>query len=138
MIKLIIAPVLAVALLLSGCATVGQFTNTEVITAVAVATSVGLKQVPAAHKAAVISILNIVATDLGTLTSNPTPQQLGDLLTNSIPADIRAQYSEAITFVVPLVVANYQIAYDKYATNQTKLIQVLNDIATGIRSGIIQ
>lgn len=138
MTKKILAPILAVALLFSGCQTIGNFNDNQIVTAVTLATKIGMDQVPAAHKQAVNDILYRVSTNLRQLTSDPTPEQLGNILTDSIPADIRAKYSEALTFVVPLVVSNYKIYYDKFAGNHAKLIQVLNDIATGIQSALVQ
>lgn len=68
---------------------------------------------------------------------SPTPDVLMSVLQQAIDK-VPSDYRDLATFVAPLVVAEYKNYYDKFASDHQKLIQVLNDIATGLESAAAQ
>lgn len=111
-----------------------RFSDTQIVTAVSVATAVGLRPItPPERRTAIANYTDYYASLLYTVTGNPTPAQLTTLLTNAIPANVREQYPELVSFVVPIIVSNYELLYAKYGANRA--VQILNDIATGLEAG---
>jgi predicted cobalt transporter CbtA len=133
--KYILAPILAFALCLQGCATFNP-TDAQISTATSVATATGLRLVNLPNRAKIANyVVLYVATPLKSITGDPTPEELTNLLVGAIPSNIKSDYPELVAFVVPIVISNYQLLYNKYANDTAKIKQVLNDIAYGLESG---
>lgn len=130
--KKLISVILSGAMLAS-CATY-QFTDLQITGAATLAARGALAVVPSANKAAVKNYMFYIATTVRTLSGDATPQQLSDLLLNSLPPDVKAQYPELVSVIIPAVVDVYSTFYNQFQTDHTKLLKILNDIATGIEA----
>jgi hypothetical protein len=124
----------ACAAMLCSCAVLQ--TDQGIVATVAAATSAGLKYSvhDPARRHVVANYVYVYAGALRTVTGNPTPDQLIDLINSFIPANVRAQYPE-LAFAVSIVVAEYQSLYNKYHDNVATLYRYLNDVATGLETG---
>lgn len=130
--KRFISTIMAVALLV-GCATV-TFSDLQITGAATVGAKAALYAIPTAQKAAVKNWMFYIATKARTLSGNATPQELNDLLVSSIPANILTEIPELKAVVIPAIVDVYKTFYDQFSTNHTRLLQILNDIATGVEA----
>lgn len=106
-----------------------------VVSAVSIATKIGLTQIKQPNQTVVANYLDSYAVSLRTITGTPTPEELTAIVNGFIPANIKAQYPELVTFAVPLIVTNYQALIEKYGNNTQETYHYLNLIATGIESG---
>jgi hypothetical protein len=125
----------AIALVTAGCA---QLQSVGVTPAVTVATSTGLKFVDPAKRAVIADYIDVYASALRTITTTepaPTSAELATMINQFVPADVKEQYPELVTFVTPLIVSTYQSALDHYGDNAAKLYKVLNEIALGLEAG---
>lgn len=133
-LALTVSVVTAPLVIVTSC-TKEQITDSSIIAAVTVATTTGLKMaVPdEARRTVIANYLDVYAKALRTITGNPTPEQLTELINKFIPENVKAQYPELVTFAVPLIVSAYKQAYDKWGAE--KAVTYLNDIASGIEAG---
>jgi hypothetical protein len=120
--------------LLASC-TQSQINDAAITAGVSVATSTGLKlAVPDAGRRTVIAdYLDVYSHALRSVTGDPTPDQLTALINQFIPANVKDQYPELVTFAIPLIVSAYKQAYDKWG--KEKAVTYLGDIAAGIEAG---
>jgi hypothetical protein len=129
-----VACAMCAAMLLCSCAILK--TDEGITATVAAATSAGLKYSinDPERRHVVANYVYVYAGALRTVTGNPTPDQLIDLLNSFIPASIRAKYPE-LGFAVSIVVTEYQSLYAKYRDNVATLYRYLNDVAAGLELG---
>jgi hypothetical protein len=130
--KKLIAPIVAVALFLNGCATY-QFTDLEITGAATLGARAALLAVPGNDQTSVKNWMMYIATRLRTLTGNPTAAELTDMLVSSIPPQYLTSLPELKTIVIPAVVDVYETLYQKYGAS-LGAIKILNDIATGVEA----
>ena len=139
--KLTLTLAIVSALFASGCKQLGNVSDSQISTGVAIGTTAGLRYgiQDAAKRTLVADYINVCASALRSLTGTPppTPADLTALLNKAVPDSIRSQNPELIAFVAPLVVTAYQFAYDKYGSgaDAAKLYGVLNSIAVGLETG---
>jgi len=120
--------------MLAGCGKNVQFTDLQITGASAAAARGALLLVPADKKAAVKSYMYSIAGAVRTLSGDATPEQLNDLLINSIPEDVRNQIPELVDIIIPAITSVYKTYYNQFSTDHARLLQILNDIATGIEA----
>jgi outer membrane PBP1 activator LpoA protein len=131
-------PLILAGALLASCATSNiQFTDLQITGVAAAAGRGALLLVPQAKRDEVKNWMMFVATKVRTLNGG-TPQQLNDLLTQSIPANIQSQIPELGSLIIPAIVSTYSGFYSKFSSDHTRLVQILNDIATGVESAASQ
>ena len=121
-----------------GCATFSNYFNDNTITsAVTVATSSGLRYAvrDSAKRTVIANYIDVAASAVRTISGPATPDQLSASILAAIPAGVKSAFPEIGSFVVPIIVSNYQIAYAKFGPNVKKLYAVLLDIATGLEAG---
>jgi hypothetical protein len=125
-------------LALTTSCTQSQFNDASIIAAVTVATTTGLKMAvqDPARRTVIANYLDVYAVALRSVTGNPTPEQLTELINAFIPQDVKDKYPELVTFGVPLIVQAYKQAYDRWGSSDT--VRYLNDIAQGIEAGAAQ
>jgi hypothetical protein len=138
---LIAASILTASLVVMpiGCTTSGV--NDALITAaISAGTSAGLRYAVSdpVKRSAIAAYLNTYAAALRTITGNPTPAQLTDIINAQIPQAIRTQYPEITAFATPLVVSGYESFIAKYGTDTTTVYKYFNDAASGIEEGSAQ
>ena len=124
--------------ILAGCASNIQFTDLQITGAATAGTRVALMAIPEAKREPVRNWMFYIATRVRTLSGDATPQQLNDLLVGSIPQKDLDQIPELKSVIIPAVVSVYQVFYAKFSSNHTRLLQILNDIATGIEAAASQ
>jgi hypothetical protein len=56
------------------------------------------------------------------------------MLVNAIPPQVREQYPEIENYIIPAVVTVYEEFYKKFSGDHKRLLQIINDIATGIEA----
>jgi hypothetical protein len=97
----------------------------------------GIQGDPAKQKAMANLLQYIAAQGNAFLsaTGDNSPDALAEYINNNVPADIKTQYPELITFAVPLLVSGYQSAYAKWGNNITKLVPWMKDACAGISMG---
>ena len=128
--KLITIKILAAVLLLSGCTTIPKSTvDAGISLAITEALKYGIKE--SANRTAVANLIDYVASFVRTLTGNPTPDQLSAAITSAIPANIRSQFPEILSLVLPVIVNNYGYLQSHFTSAQS----VLNEIATDLEAG---
>ena len=128
-----ITSILIAALLgLTGCATTFSFSDLQITGTAAVATRAALYLIPANHRAVIKHWMFYIASTSRTLSGDPTPEALKTLLLNSIPTNVRAEFPELENNLIPAVVDVYKLLYNQFSYDHTKLLKILNDIATGI------
>jgi hypothetical protein len=129
--KLLIAFAIVPALLLLSCATVSKPTiDAGISLAVTEALKYGIRD--SAKRTALANLVDYVASFVRTLTGNPTPDQLSAAITGAIPANIRAQFPEILSLVIPLIVNNYGYLNSHFSAGSA----VLNEIATDLEAGV--
>lgn len=131
--KKLTASLLAVMFLV-GCKTAPQVSDTQITLASALAARITFTLIGPSHQKAVAGYMYFISTDLYALTDAPTPDGLTQIILNSIPASDLARYPEIKTLVIPAISDTYKAYFNQYAANQSKLIQVLKDIASGLQS----
>src|SRR5437762_10292054 len=111
--------------------------NDQITSAVSIGTSAALHYAikDTAKRTVIANYTQYIATVVRTVSGTPTPDQLTALITQSVPANVRANYPELLSLVAPVVVSAYQLAYDKYGADAQKLWPVLNAIALGLENG---
>ena len=125
----------AVCALLIGCGG-GEVNDQLIINGTSIAVSTGLAQVKNAEQRHMIAnLLQGYAPGLRTITSNPTPDQLAQLIDQYTPADIKEKYPEAIAFATPLVVNAVETALSTFGKNNANVVKIVNDVATGLELG---
>ena len=97
------------------CSCSGTLTDTVITTAATVGATTGMRFIPAAKQAEVAKYADYVATILRTLTGPLTAAQLTTAINNAIPASVRADVPELLTFLTPVIVTQYQNLYAKYS-----------------------
>jgi len=130
---------LATSLVILSLVTACNFSvsNDQITVAVSVGTGATLQYAikDSAKRTIIANYVQYIATVVRTVTGSPTPAQLTNLIGNSVPASVKANYPELLTLVSPLIVSSYQLAFDKYGADAKKLYPVLNAIAVGLENG---
>ncbi len=121
------------ALLMFGCGVSDQVVDTGI----ALGVSTGLKAAitDPAKRTLIANYIDVGAQSLRTVVGNPTPDELSTLMQKWIPEDIKAQYPEVISFLVPTVITVYQGAINKYGKDSQKVRDMLGRIATDLDAG---
>lgn len=120
-----------------GCAGLQQYQgliDTGASTGITLALQYGVKD--SARRTQVANYSDAIASGIRTVSGNPTPAQLTQILLTFLPSQIRSQYPEIATLVIPLAVSIYQAAYAKYGGNATKVYSILNELAGDIEAGV--
>ena len=127
--------VAAVCALLVGCGG-GEVNDQLIINGTSIAVSTGLAQVKNTEQRHMIAnLLQGYAPGLRTITSNPSAEQLAQLIDQYTPADIKEKYPEAIAFATPLVVNAVETALSTFGKNNANVVKIVNDVATGLEIG---
>lgn len=107
-----------------------------IINGVSVGTSTGLSLIKDAEvRVVVANYLQAYAPGLRTITSKPTAEQLAAMIIQYTPQSVQDQYPQVVAFATPLIV-NAVLSYlAAYGDDQKTVIQVVNDIATGLELG---
>jgi hypothetical protein len=139
-IKIAVTSLLAASLLSCGGTGGGGISDTLIITgtSIGVSTYLGHGISDPTRRTAIANLGSGIAGSLRSVTTSPPPtaDQLSAVIIANIPENLRTQYPEVVSFVVPLVIQGYTLAIQQYGgTNQQKVYQILNDIATGVETG---
>ena len=135
--KSILAVLTAVALFTTACTNL-SVTPAQTQVAISFAIQTGLP-VAVKDKAKLTQIANyayVYAHALRTITGTPTPAELSAHLEAFIPVDVRKKYPELSTYLLPLIVEQYQKAYERNKNSVAKTYAFLNSIAYGIENGV--
>lgn len=116
-----------------GCASIG-FTDLQYTGGAAAAARTALLLIPSTKQDAVKNWMFFFASKLRTLSGDPTPGDLSNLLVNSIPQNVIAAIPELQTIIIPQIVAVYTGLYNQFKTDHGALIRILNDIAVGVEA----
>ena len=130
--KKLLIPILSVSLLIAGCKTAP--TDTQITLASALAARVSFTLIPASHRQPVAGYMFYAGSVIYALTDSPTPDGLTQLLLNVVPANDLASFPEIKTLIIPAVVDVYTSYYNQYSGDHTKLLKILQDIASGVQS----
>ncbi len=127
--------ILALCSILLACGTTGV-NDQLIINGVSVGVSTGLSVIKDANQRHTIAnLLQGYAPGLRTITSNPTPADLANLIDQYTPANIKAQYPAAVAFATPLVINAVTTAIAHYGSNGASVAKIVNDVATGLETG---
>jgi hypothetical protein len=135
--KYLASLVLSIAILFQGCALVNYIPDSVITAAITYGADAGFKFLQSQNRAEVADWVYYVAHLLRTSTAL-TPDQLGKAIYDSIPASIKTQFPGLVSYLIPKIVSVYKTYYDKYAGNNSKLVQILNDIAQGLENAASQ
>lgn len=128
--------ILTTAALLFGCKST-TVNDDLIINGVSVATSTGLSLIHDADQRTVVAnYLQAYAPGLRTITNNPTPEQLAALIDQYTPANIKEHYPQVVAFATPLIINAVESAIAKYGSNSATVVKIVNDVATGLESGV--
>lgn len=123
---------------LTSCAS-NPLSNPLVNTGVTLGTTTVLSQVitDPTTRTDVANYISVIAGALRAVTGTPTPAQLTALINSYVPASIKADVPEILAFVTPLIVAEYESLYAKYAGsgNGAQIAAGLNQIAADLEAG---
>jgi hypothetical protein len=128
-------PSIFIALLMIGCGI--TVSDQTIDTGIAIGVSTGLKMAikDEAKRTMVADYIDVGAQSLRTVVGTPTPDELATLMTQWIPDNIKTEYPEVISFLVPTVISVYQSAYSKYGKDSQKVRDLLARIATDLENG---
>jgi hypothetical protein len=128
-------PSIFIALLMIGCGI--SVSDQTIDTGIALGVSTGLRMAikDEAKRATIANYIDVGAQSLRTVVGTPTPDELATLMTKWIPDNIKAEYPEVISFLVPTVLTVYQSAYEKYGKDSQKVRDLLARIATDLENG---
>jgi hypothetical protein len=120
---------------LISCANYQPLINSGISAGVAAGLQIGVKD--AATRTMIANYGYVGAKALRSISGNPTPDELAEMIKAWIPADVQAQYAGLLPMILPLIVSAYQMAYEKWGkTGQTeKLYEALTGIAGAIENG---
>lgn len=112
-----------------------QFNDAAITAAVTVATTTGLKLAvkDPERRTVIANYLDVYSKALYSVTGNPTPEQLTDLINSFIPQNVKDEYPELVTFAIPMIVGAYKQAYDRWGSENA--VRYIHDIAAGIEAG---
>jgi hypothetical protein len=124
---------ISLAILMVGCGVSDQ----TIDTGIAIGVSTGLKMAikDDAKRTVIADYIDVGAQSLRTVVGTPTPDELATLMTKWIPDNIKSEYPEVISFLVPTVISVYQSAYNKYGKDSQKVRDLLARIATDLENG---
>ncbi len=123
------------AILMVGCG--GTISDQTIDTGIAIGVNTGLRMAikDEAKRTMVANYIDVGASSLRTVVGTPTPEELATLMTKWIPDNIKSEYPEVISFLVPTVLTVYQSAYTKYGKDSQKVRDLIARIATDLENG---
>ncbi len=130
-------PIVALfALIAISCQTIQPYlTDAGIISAVSVATVTGLRVIDPSKRTAVANFVDLYAAAARRVSTAPDPAAFIAELNKYVPQEYRDKYPELLSFVNPIIVQAYSVAYTKYQGNLTQMYRVITDIATGLEAG---
>ncbi len=131
--KIILAVLASLSLLGCGVTIPDQAIDTGISLGVSTGLRLAIKD--DAKRTVVADYIDVGAHSLRTVVGNPTPEELGELMTKWIPENIKQEYPQVISFLVPTVITVYQSAVAKYGKDSQKVRDLLGRIATDLENG---